>query len=144
MAFTGLLKEAEASDNAALAKVLKDYDDILAENNTNIVSILSPKWSVGLRQKLTYKQPITKRRIALLRSLGRTSEAVSGLTALLDFCPVDAESWAELADIYTSQGMYAQAIYSLEEVLVLSPNAWNVSHRNANLWKGRRMERIHH
>lgn len=42
MAFTGLLKEAEASDNAALAKVLKDYDEILAENNTNIVSI--PGW----------------------------------------------------------------------------------------------------
>lgn len=42
MAFTGLLKEAEASDDAALAKVLKEYDDILAENNTNIVSIAGP------------------------------------------------------------------------------------------------------
>lgn len=41
MAFTGLLKEAEASDNAALEKVLKDYDGILAENNTNIVSIVA-------------------------------------------------------------------------------------------------------
>lgn len=39
MAFTGLLKEAEASDDTALAKVLKEYDDILAGNNTNIVSI---------------------------------------------------------------------------------------------------------
>lgn len=38
MAFTGLLKEAEASDNAALAKILKEYDEILADNNTNIVS----------------------------------------------------------------------------------------------------------
>lgn len=63
----------------------------------------------------------------MLRSLGRTNEAVSGLIALLDFCPVDAESWAELAEMYFSQGMYAQAIYSLEEVLVLAPNAWNVS-----------------
>lgn len=72
-------------------------------------------------------KPITKRRIALLRTLGRPADAVSGLSALLDFCPVDAESWAELADIYSSQGMYAQAIYALEEVLVLAPNAWNVS-----------------
>lgn len=78
-------------------------------------------------EKLIYLQPITKRRIALLRSLGRASDAISALIALLDFCPVDAESWAELADIYVSQGLYAQAIYSLEEVLVLSPNAWNVS-----------------
>ncbi|CAN8096071.1 unnamed protein product [Discula destructiva] len=109
MAFTGLLKEAEASDDAALAKILKEYDEMLANNNTNI--------------------PITKRRIALLRSLGRAPDAISGLIALLDFCPVDAESWAELADIYVSQGLYAQAVYSLEEVLVLSPNAWNVQAR---------------
>lgn len=38
MAFTGLVKEASASNNAELEKVLKEYDDILAENNTNIVS----------------------------------------------------------------------------------------------------------
>lgn len=72
-------------------------------------------------------QPIIKRRISLLRSLGRTSDVVSGLNSLLDFCPVDAEAWAELADVYSAQGMYSQAIYSLEEVLVLAPNAWNVS-----------------
>lgn len=72
-------------------------------------------------------QPITKRRIALLRSLGRVSDAVSALIALLDFSPTDAEAWAELADLYYTQGLYAQAIYSLEEVLVLTPNAWNVS-----------------
>ncbi|KAI3396393.1 hypothetical protein diail_12201 [Diaporthe ilicicola] len=109
MAFKGLQKEADAPDNAALEKVLKEYDGILAQNETNI--------------------PITKRRIALLRSLGRTADAASGLSALLDFCPVDAESWAELADIYCSQGMYAQAIYALEEVLVLAPNAWNIHAR---------------
>lgn len=38
MAFKGLLKEADAPDNAALEKVLKEYDDILAKNETNIVS----------------------------------------------------------------------------------------------------------
>ncbi|KAK2602355.1 hypothetical protein N8I77_008897 [Diaporthe amygdali] len=109
MAFKGILKEAEASDNAALEKVLKEYDEILSKSETNI--------------------PITKRRIALLRTLGRTADAVSGLSALLDFCPVDAESWAELADLYCAQGMYAQAVYALEEVLVLAPNAWNIHAR---------------
>ncbi|KKY30171.1 putative tetratricopeptide repeat domain-containing protein [Diaporthe ampelina] len=118
MAFKGLLKEADAADNAALEQVLKEYDDILAKNETNI--------------------PITKRRIALLRTLGRPADAVSGLSALLDFCPVDAESWAELADIYSSQGMYAQAIYALEEVLVLAPNAWNVGAHKTILNKNRR------
>ncbi|KUI52760.1 TPR repeat protein oca3 [Cytospora mali] len=109
MAFMGLVREAEATNNAELEKILKEYDEALAENNTNI--------------------PITKRRISLLRTLGRTSDAVSGLTALLDFCPIDAEAWSELADIYVSQGLYAQAIYSLEEVLVLAPNAWNMHAR---------------
>jgi len=63
----------------------------------------------------------------LLRSLDRGPEAVSALVALLDFSPTDAEAWAELADIYFSQGLYPQAIHALEEVLVLTPNAWNVS-----------------
>jgi len=67
-----------------------------------------------------------KRRIALLRSMGRVSEAVSSLVQLLDFSPTDAEAWSELADLYFSQGMYPQAIYALEEVLVLVPNTWSV------------------
>lgn len=49
--------------------------------------------------------------------------------ALLDFSPTDAEAWAELADVYLEQGLYAQAVYALEEVLVLAPNAWNVHAR---------------
>ncbi|KAK7749612.1 Inositol phosphatase SIW14 [Cytospora paraplurivora] len=108
-AFRGLVREAKATNDAELKAILKDYDDVLAENNTNI--------------------PITKRRISLLRTLGRTADAVSGLLALLDFLPVDAEAWSELADIYVSQGLYAQAIYSLEEVLLLAPNAWNIHAR---------------
>jgi len=113
MALKGLLKEADAESNAALEKVLNEYDQILSENSTNI--------------------PIAKRRIALLKSLGRPSEAVTTLIALLDFSPTDAEAWSELADLYFSQGLYSQAIYSLEEVLVLMPNAWNMHARLGEL-----------
>lgn len=52
---------------------------------------------------------------------------MSALISLLDFSPTDAEAWAELSQLYLSLGLYPQAIYSLEEVLVLTPNAWNVS-----------------
>lgn len=62
-----------------------------------------------------------------MRSLGRVPDAVSGLVALLDMSPTDAEAWSELSDVYLSQGLYPQSIYALEEVLVLVPNAWNVS-----------------
>ncbi|KJR84433.1 tetratricopeptide repeat domain protein [Sporothrix schenckii 1099-18] len=75
------------------------------------------------------KKPIHKRRVALLRSTGKAAEAVAGLTALLDFSPTDAEAWAELADVYLEQGLYAQSVYALEEVLLLSPNAWNIHAR---------------
>lgn len=59
--------------------------------------------------------------------MDRISDAILALTGLLDFSPTDAESWAELSDLYFSQGLYAQAIFALEEVVVLQPNAWNVS-----------------
>lgn len=106
MALKGMVKEAEARDNTELEAVLKEYDQLLSDNDTNI--------------------PIMKRRIALLRSMGRVSEAVSSLVQLLDFSPTDAEAWSELADLYFSQGMYPQAIYALEEVLVLVPNTWSI------------------
>lgn len=60
--------------------------------------------------------------------MGKTSEAISALVSLLEFSPTEAEAWAELADLYMTQGMYSQAIYALEEVLIVTPNAWNVCH----------------
>ncbi|KAI0012848.1 tetratricopeptide [Xylariaceae sp. FL0662B] len=109
MALIGLLKEADANDNATLDVILKEYEQILQENPTNI--------------------PIFKRRVALLRSMGRISESVSALTSLLDVSPTDAEAWAELAELYFSQSLYSQAVFALEEVLVLQPNAWNIHAR---------------
>ncbi|KAH8664293.1 hypothetical protein BX600DRAFT_297208 [Xylariales sp. PMI_506] len=113
MALIGLLKEAEAEDNATLEIVLKEYEQILESNPTNI--------------------PIAKRRAALLRSLGRVSDAATALVSLLDFTPTDAEAWSELSDVYFSQGLYSQAIFALEEVLVLQPNAWNIHARLGEL-----------
>lgn len=72
-------------------------------------------------------QPVTKRRIALLKTLRKIPEAITSLNALLDASPTDAEAWAELSELYLSQGMYPQAIFALEEVLLVTPNAWNVS-----------------
>ncbi|KAK4104040.1 TPR-like protein [Parathielavia hyrcaniae] len=112
-ALRGLVKEAEARNNGELEEVLKEYNQILSGNGTNI--------------------PITKRRIALLRSMGRLSDATSALVQLLDFSPTDAEAWSELSAIYLSQGLYPQAIYAMEEVLVLAPNAWNIHARLGEL-----------
>lgn len=58
----------------------------------------------------------------------KTIEAITALNQFLDSSPTDAEAWAELSDLYLSQGMYQQAIFALEEVLLITPYAWNVSH----------------
>lgn len=62
----------------------------------------------------------------VLKSLNKTIEAITALNQFLDASPTDAEAWAELADLYVSQGMYPQGIFALEEVLLITPNAWNV------------------
>ena len=67
-----------------------------------------------------------KRRIALLQSISRHAAAISALVDFLDAFPTDAEAWCELADLYQMQGMSSQAIFSLEEALLIAPNAWNV------------------
>ena len=58
--------------------------------------------------------------------LSRPSDAIDALIELLESSPTDIEAWAELADLYLSQGLYSQAVFCLEEVLLVAPNAWNV------------------
>jgi tetratricopeptide (TPR) repeat protein len=58
--------------------------------------------------------------------MGNVTEAITQLTGLLSFSPTDGEAWVELSDLYLSQGMVDQAIFCLEEVLLIQPHAWNV------------------
>lgn len=113
MALKGMYEEAVAVDNIGLEKVLKKYESILKADLTNM--------------------PIRKRRVALLRSMSRTADAIAALVELLDASPTDAEAWAELSDLYATQNMYAQAIYSLEEALLITPNAWSIHARMGEL-----------
>ncbi|KAI9046552.1 hypothetical protein LZ554_009297 [Drepanopeziza brunnea f. sp. 'monogermtubi'] len=109
MALRGIFQEARATDDVELRKVLKEYDNILAQDPENM--------------------PISKRRIALLKSLEKIPEAITALNQFLDSSPTDAEAWAELADLYVAQGLYQQAIFALEEVLLVTPYAWNIHAR---------------
>ena len=102
----GIYEESQAKDDKILEQVFDSYEQILREEPANF----------GIR----------KRRVAILKSLGRTNDAITALTVLLENSPTDAEAWAELADLYASIGEYARAIFSLEEVLLIVPNAWSV------------------
>ncbi|KAJ5475062.1 hypothetical protein N7539_008128 [Penicillium diatomitis] len=113
MGLRGLYQEATAKDTAALDKCLAEYEKILSETPVNV--------------------PVMKRRIALLRSLQRPTDAIAALIQLLDAVPTDAEAWVELADLYQSQGLGAQAIFSMEEALLIAPNSWNIHARLGEL-----------
>ncbi|KAK5173381.1 Inositol phosphatase SIW14 [Saxophila tyrrhenica] len=109
VALQGLYKEATAKNESELAEVLREYEEMLKSDPT----IFS----------------IRKRRAAVLRSMGKTSDAVTALTNLLDQSPTDAEAWSELGDLYLTQGSYDQAIFSFEEVLLIMPYSWNMQAR---------------
>lgn len=67
--------------------------------------------------------------------MSRPVEAITALVELLDAAPTDAEAWAELSEVYQSQGLYQQAIFCLEEVLLITPNAWNVSWTDLTIYE---------
>lgn len=106
LAMRGLYQEAVAENEEELKSILQEYNKILENNPMNV--------------------PIHKRRIALIRSIGRSQEAILSLTLFLESFPTDTEAWCELADLYQSQGLYPQAIFSLEEALLTVPNSWNL------------------
>jgi len=102
----GVYHEATAPNDKALQSYLEEYIDHIKVNPTNMV--------------------IRKRIVATYKSLNRPNDAINELITLLDISPTDAEAWSELAELYVSQGMYSQAVYCFEEVLLVTPNAWNV------------------
>ncbi|PLB36713.1 uncharacterized protein BDW47DRAFT_108350 [Aspergillus candidus] len=105
----GIYEEAVAKGQIGLEKCLQKYDSILSENPVNL--------------------PILKRRVAILRSMSKPVEAISSLVEILKAVPTDAEAWCELADLYVAQGMTHQAIFCLEESLLIAANAWNIHAR---------------
>ncbi|KIX00268.1 uncharacterized protein Z518_10407 [Rhinocladiella mackenziei CBS 650.93] len=113
MALKGLYQEAVATDEAALKTILQDYNKILMDNPMNV--------------------PIHKRRIALIKSLGRHQDAITDLVEFVDSFPTDMEAWCELSDLYYSQGCSSQAIFCLEEAIIITPNAWNLHARLGEL-----------
>ena len=113
MALRGIYQEAVAEDDTALRKILQEYNKVLSENPMNV--------------------PIHKRRISLIKTVGKPHEAIESLVDLIDSFPSDVEAWCELSELYQSQGMASQAIFCLEEALLALPNAWNLHARLGEL-----------
>ena len=107
MALKGIYDEAVAKDDAELGRIFDGYEKVLKEDATNF--------------------SVRKRRVAVLKRLGRTADAITALTVLVENSPTDVEAWAELSELYAGVGAWGQAIFCMEEVLLVMPNAWSVS-----------------
>ncbi|KJA25320.1 hypothetical protein HYPSUDRAFT_76058 [Hypholoma sublateritium FD-334 SS-4] len=64
---------------------------------------------------------IWKRRISVLRRLGKLEKAVEDLNEYLDTFYTDVEGWLELADIHASCNQYTYALQALSHALLLTP-----------------------
>lgn len=64
---------------------------------------------------------VTKRRIAVLRSLGQNEMAIEALNTYVDNFYSDSEAWLELASLYTEVGLLDRACFALEECVLLQP-----------------------
>lgn len=113
IALRGIYDEALAKSDKELEQVFQKYEKILKEDPTNFT--------------------VRKRRVAILKCLRRTSDAITALTVLLENSPTDVEAWAELSELYASQGAYTQAVFCMEEVLLVMPNAWSAHAQLATL-----------
>lgn len=113
MGLRGLYQEAEAKTEEDLRRILQGYNQIIKEDPMNI--------------------PIHKRRTALIRSVGMPGDALECLVQFLASFPSDTEAWCELSDLYQQQGLNQQAIFCMEEALLLAPNAWNLHARLGEL-----------
>jgi tetratricopeptide (TPR) repeat protein len=113
IALRGIYEEALAKNDKELEQIFQGYEKILREDPTNF--------------------SVRKRRVAVLKSLGRIGDAITALTVLLENSPIDAEAWAELSELYARQSAWGQAIYCMEEVLLIMPNAWTAHAQLATL-----------
>jgi len=68
-----------------------------------------------------------------MKTVGRQQDAIADLVELVDSFPTDIEAWCELSDLYQSQGCISQAIFCLEEAILITPNAWNLHARLGEL-----------
>jgi ER membrane protein complex subunit 2 len=62
-----------------------------------------------------------KRRITLARERRDPTRAVQLLNEYLTVFMSDTEAWLELSDLYIQQGMYSNAAFCFEELLLASP-----------------------
>jgi len=94
-------------------EAVKALDNMIKKDNTN---------------SLAYK-----RKIAILKSQGKTSEAIKELTDYLNKFMSDQEAWSELCDLYLGEADYPRAAFCAEELILHNPHNFFVHQRLADI-----------
>ncbi|KAF9078427.1 hypothetical protein BDP27DRAFT_1206517 [Rhodocollybia butyracea] len=89
----------EATERPEIA--LKFYDDLLEADSSNAAAY--------------------KRRISVLKRIGKIEQAVTELSEYLDTFYSDVEAWVELAELHSSCNQYTFALQALSHALLLAP-----------------------
>lgn len=63
------------------------------------------------------------------------NEYVKDLLSYLDVKPSDNQAWYELSEVYLKLGNYQQSIYSLQQILLNVPFAYNVHYKLATVYQ---------
>jgi len=74
-----------------------------------------------------------KRKIAILKGQGKTTEAIKELSEYLHKFMSDQEAWSELCDLYLAEGDYGRAVFCAEELLLHTPHNFFVHQRLADI-----------
>lgn len=75
-------------------------------------------------EKLIERDPtnagVRKRKVAVLKSQGKTSAAIRELCKYLNIFMADHEAWYELADLYVAEMDYEKAAFCYEELILIN------------------------
>lgn len=83
-------------------EAMKLYDEMIKKDETNSL--------------------IHKRKIAILISQDKISQAISKLCTYLETFMNDTEAWSELCDLYIQEQEYAMAAFCMEELILSNPH----------------------
>lgn len=67
-----------------------------------------------------------KRKATFSKFSGDMKQYIEDLLKITQVIPTDPEVWAELGEAYYTAGHYTEAIHALQEVLILTPHAYNM------------------
>ncbi|XP_055542181.1 ER membrane protein complex subunit 2-like [Wyeomyia smithii] len=105
---------------AMVLEALERYDDAL-----NVLDLIIKKDETNAAPR--------KRKVAIFKAQGRTTDAIRELCDYMKRFMSDQEGWHELCSLYLAEGEYAKAAFCMEELLLHNPHSHLIHQRLADI-----------